>query len=159
MVIFIKKYIKNGVFLKKIYIKNCTFRNFLKSKFDPNIHQKRTKLHHFKKFSRGGMPPNPPSKGRNHNRRSTCKGSCSVLHANFKISKKKFLGPPLPNPGYAPVHLDGLRPRVYYTLTNFRWGGARPSWPTPQGRQTRQNSGGVGELNQDSGPFLKGSTY
>ena len=38
------------------------FRNFLKSKFDPNIHQKRTKLHHFKKFSRGNRPPNPPGK-------------------------------------------------------------------------------------------------
>ena len=23
---------------------------------------KRTKLHHFKKFSRGSMPPNPPNK-------------------------------------------------------------------------------------------------
>ena len=26
-------------------------------------------------------------------------------------------------------HLVGLRPRVYYTLTNFRGGGARPPWP------------------------------
>ena len=31
------------------------------------------------------------------------------------------------------LHLVGLRPRVYYTLTNFRGGGgARPSWPPPQ---------------------------
>ena len=29
------------------------------------------------------------------------------------------------------LHLVGLRPRVYYTLTNFR-GGARPPWPPPQ---------------------------
>ena len=27
------------------------------------------------------------------------------------------------------LHLVGLRPRVYYTLTNFRGGGARPPWP------------------------------
>ena len=26
----------------------------------------------------------------------------------------------------------GLRPRVYYTLTNFRGGGPRPPWPPPQ---------------------------
>ena len=30
------------------------------------------------------------------------------------------------------LHLVGLRPRVYYTLTNFRGGGgARPPWPPP----------------------------
>ena len=31
------------------------------------------------------------------------------------------------------LHLVGLRPQVYYTLTNF-WGraGARPPWPPPQ---------------------------
>ena len=32
------------------------------------------------------------------------------------------------------LHLVGLRPRVYYTLTNFRGGGGgpRPPWPPPQ---------------------------
>ena len=30
------------------------------------------------------------------------------------------------------LHLVGLRPRVYYTLINFRGGGARPPWPPPQ---------------------------
>ena len=32
------------------------------------------------------------------------------------------------------LHLVGLRPRVYYTLTNFRGGGggARPPWSHPQ---------------------------
>ena len=30
------------------------------------------------------------------------------------------------------LHLVGLRPRVYYTLTNFRGGGPRPPWPPPQ---------------------------
>ena len=57
MVVF-KIYIRNGN-LKKIYIKNATFRNFLKSKFDPKIHQKRTKLYHLKKFI-GGHAPEPP---------------------------------------------------------------------------------------------------
>ena len=28
------------------------------------------------------------------------------------------------------LQLVGLRPQVYYTLTNFRGGGARPPWPT-----------------------------
>ena len=36
------------------------FEIFLKTKSDQNLHQKRTKLHHFKKNSRGGMPPKPP---------------------------------------------------------------------------------------------------
>ena len=30
------------------------------------------------------------------------------------------------------LHLVDLRPRVYYTLTNFRGGGARPPCPPPQ---------------------------
>ena len=33
------------------------------------------------------------------------------------------------------LHLVGLRPRVYYTLTNFRGGGARPPCPPPSIRQ------------------------
>ena len=41
MVIFKKKY---------IYINNGTFRHFLKSKFNPNIHQKCTKLHQIAPF-------------------------------------------------------------------------------------------------------------
>ena len=44
---------------------------------------KRTKLHRLKKFSRGGMPPNPPSNAHE----ATCK---------FPNLKKKFLGPPPP---------------------------------------------------------------
>ena len=53
---------------------------------------KRTKLHRFKKISRGSMPPNPPSF-------ATCK---------FPNLKKKILGPPLPNPGDAPVCMQLL---------------------------------------------------
>ena len=30
------------------------------------------------------------------------------------------------------LHLVGLRPRVYYTLTNFRGGGQGPLGPPPQ---------------------------
>ena len=29
------------------------------------------------------------------------------------------------------LHLVDLRPRVYYTLTNFKGGGARTPWPPP----------------------------
>ena len=76
------------IFKKYIYKKNGTFRNFLKSKFNPNIHQKRNNLHHLKKISRGSMSPNPPSK------------------AHFPNLKKKFLRPPLPKPGYAPVGIN-----------------------------------------------------
>ena len=59
------------IFNKKICIKNGAFRKFLKSEFDPNIHQKLTKLHHLKK---------KPSF-------ATCK---------FPNLKKKILGPPPP---------------------------------------------------------------
>ena len=37
--------------------------------------------------------------------------------------------------------------------------GFTPLGGSVQGRQTRQNSGGVGEVTQDSGPFFKGSTF
>ena len=47
------------------------------------------------------------------------------------------------------LHLVGLRPRVYYTLTNFRGGGARPPWPplnTPMGiHRNNYFTGGRGE--------------
>ena len=46
---------------KKIYIYNGTFRNYLKSKFVPNIHQNASNCTILKKFSRGDMPSNPPS--------------------------------------------------------------------------------------------------
>ena len=59
------------VIFKKIYIKKGTFRNFLKPKFDPTIHQKRIKLHYFKNFlcwacpqtqiSKKKLPPPPKS--------------------------------------------------------------------------------------------------
>ena len=50
------------VIFSNFFIKNGTFRKFLKSRFDPNMHQKRIKLHHFKKKIGGSMLPNPPSK-------------------------------------------------------------------------------------------------
>ena len=93
------------VILKK-YIKNGTFRNFLKSKFDPNIHQRRSKLQHIKKISSGaggrggGMPPNSFSKAHGF---------------KFRNLKKKLLAP-LPNPSYAPDILLHLRIHGY-TLT------------------------------------------
>ena len=71
MVIFFLKYIKNG-----------TFRNFLKSKFDPTIHQKHTELRHFKNFLEGICPRTPLAK------------RMASRHVNFPISKKKLLSPP-----------------------------------------------------------------
>ena len=64
------------------------FKDKISSKCTP----KRTKLHHFKKFCRGSMPPNPPKKPHGF---ATC---------NFPNLKKKYSSspPPLPNPGDAP---------------------------------------------------------
>ena len=74
--------------LKK-YIKNGTFRNFLKSKFDPNIYQKRTKLHHFKKFSQESMPRTPLAK-----RMASPCAACRLATCKFPNLKKEFLAPP-----------------------------------------------------------------
>ena len=59
------------------------FEKKIKSKYT----LKRTKLHRFKKFSRGSMPPNPPSNAHGE---------------QIRKSGKKILAPP-PNPGDAPV--------------------------------------------------------
>ena len=71
--------------------------NFLKTICDQNIHPKHTKLHHFKKNFRGGMPPNPLSKAHGFAMRSM-----SLRDMQISKSEKKILGPPLPNPGDAP---------------------------------------------------------
>ena len=54
---------------------------FFKVKIRSNYTPKRTKLHHFKKISRGNMSPNPPNN-------ATCK---------FQNLKKKILSPPPPS--------------------------------------------------------------
>ena len=59
------------------------FKDKILSKYTP----KRTKLHHFKKISRGSMPPNPPSTAHGF---ATCK---------FPNLKKMFLAPPSQIPG------------------------------------------------------------
>ena len=41
------------------------FRNFFKTKSDPNIHQNAPNCSIFKKFL-GGMPPNPPNTAQRH---------------------------------------------------------------------------------------------
>ena len=62
---------------------------------------KRTKLHCFKKISRGGVPPNPPSNAHGFAMRSMSLRDMQIR----KSEKKKFLAPPLPNPGDAPVFI------------------------------------------------------
>ena len=59
---------------------------------------KRTKLHRFKNFSRGSIPPNPPS-----NAHGFAMRSMSLRDMQIPKSEKKILAPPLPNPGGAPV--------------------------------------------------------
>ena len=60
---------------------------------------KRTKLHRFKNFSRGSMPPNPPSNAHGFAMRSMSLRDMQIP----KSEKKKLLPPPLPNPGDALV--------------------------------------------------------
>ena len=72
---------------------------FFKDKIRSKYTAKRAKLHHFKKFSRGGMPPNHLAKCM----ASPC-AACRLATCKFPNREKKFLAPPLPNPGYAPKH-------------------------------------------------------
>ena len=68
-----------------------------KDKISSKYTLKRTKLHRFKKISRGSMPPNPPNNAH-----------------GFPNRKKKFLPPPLPNPGDAPGIM--CKPRLKCSL-------------------------------------------
>ena len=52
---------------------------------------KRTKLHHFKKFSRGSMPPNPPSK-----RVASPRAAWHFAPCKYPHYCGKFLNPPPP---------------------------------------------------------------
>ena len=71
----------------------------IKTKSDQKYTLKRTKLHRFKKFSRGGMPPNPPSNAHGFAMRSMSLRDMQIPKSEKKISWP----PPLPNPGDAPV--------------------------------------------------------
>ena len=61
---------------------------------------KRTKLHRFKIFSRGSMPPNP----------------LAMHMANIQIGKK-FFAQSLPNPGTPPI--SQLKPKYIKSLTSI----------------------------------------
>ena len=65
------------------------FLKFLKDKIWSKYMPKHTKLHHFKKFSLGGMPPNPPSKAHGFAMRIM-----SLRDMQISKSEKKILGPP-----------------------------------------------------------------
>ena len=82
----------------------------IKTKSDQNTPNKCTKLHHFKKFSRGSMPPNPPSNAHGFAMRSMSLRDMQIP----KSQKKNFLAPPLPNPGDAPGY------NVYIFVTKLQ---------------------------------------
>ena len=62
---------------------------------------KRTKLHRFKKFSWGSMPPNPLNNAHGFAIRSMSLRDMQIPNSEKKISWP----PPLPNPGDAPAIL------------------------------------------------------
>ena len=59
--------------------------------FEKNYTLKRTKLQCFKKFSRGGMPPNPPN-----NAHGFAMRSMSLRDMQIPKSEKKISCPPPP---------------------------------------------------------------
>ena len=64
------------------------------------IHSKTHQIALFKKIFSGSMPPNPPS-----NAHGFAMRSMSLRDMQIPKSEKKILGPPLPNPGDAPVSM------------------------------------------------------
>ena len=67
------------------------FYNYFFDKILAKYSLKRTKLHHFLKFSRGSMPPNPPSKREDLPRAAWGFAPCKNPHFSRKI-----LNPPPP---------------------------------------------------------------
>ena len=70
-----------------------------KDKISSKYTLKRTKLHRFKKFSRGSMLPNPPNNAHGEAMRSMSLRDMQIP----KSEKKNSCPPPLPNPGDAPA--------------------------------------------------------
>ena len=67
------------------------FLNYFFDKILAKYSLKRIKLHHFLKFSRGSMPPNPPSKRVASPRAAWRSAPCKFTHFSRKI-----LTPPPP---------------------------------------------------------------
>ena len=99
------------------YIKRGNFWKKIKTKSDQNTHsivahyQKRTKLHRFKKFSRGSMTPNPPN-----NAHGFTMSSMSLRDMQIHKSENKNSWLPLPNPGDAPEIINVTKIRHSTTL-------------------------------------------
>ena len=75
------------------------FEIFLKTKCDKNIHQNAPNGTILKNFLGGACPRTPLAKCM----ASPC-AACRFATCKFpNLKKKKFLAPPLPNPGDAPV--------------------------------------------------------
>ena len=94
------------------YIKNGNFWKKNKDKIWSKYTLKRTKLHCFKKFSRGSMPPNPLAKPCAACRFATCK---------FLNLKKKILAPPPPKSWGRPwkvpfLEFQGKWKYIYYIV-------------------------------------------
>ena len=70
-----------------------------KDKIQSKYTLKRTKLHRFKKFSRGSMPRTPLAM-----RMASPCAACRFATCKVPNLKKKNSWPPLPNPGDAPVY-------------------------------------------------------
>ena len=77
------------------------FEIFYSKKSDPNIHQNAPKCTIYKNFLGGACPQTPLAK-----RMASPCAACRFATCKFPNLKKKFLLPPLPNPGDAPVYVS-----------------------------------------------------
>ena len=87
------------------------FEYFLKTKSDQNIHQNAPNCTILKKILGGACPRTSLAK-----RMASPCAACHFATCKFPNLKKKFLAPPLPNPGDAPVYV--CMSHLYYLISN-----------------------------------------
>ena len=92
------------------------FKKYLKTKSDQNVHQNAPNCTILKKILGGACPRTPLAK----HMASPC-AACRFVTCKF-TNLKKILGPPLPNPGDAPVSYHKFACVIFcydYSIINY----------------------------------------
>ena len=88
---------------------------FFKDKSDQNIHQNAPNCTILKNFLGGACPRTPLTK-----RMASPCAACRFATCKFPNLKKKFLAPPLPNPGDAPEFKGDILSNATHNITIWK---------------------------------------